>query len=76
LIGKFGEGFKIAALVLLRGYDESIVKDFTSKPVGVTPWEPKNVYILNDDSKWSFYLQIDAVLDKDRRSVYWKRETI
>jgi hypothetical protein len=75
LIGKFGEGFKIAALVLLRGYDESIVKDFASKPVGITPWEPKNVYILNGDSKWSFYLSRDSNLDNER-CVYWKKETI
>ena len=31
-IGKFGEGFKVAALVLLRGYDLNYVKDNKSVP--------------------------------------------
>jgi hypothetical protein len=64
LIGTFGEGFKIAALVLLRGFNRESEFWIESQkkikvPENVKNWEPKKVHIMNDNEKWTFYMDKD-----------------
>ena len=70
---KFGEGLKIAALVLLRGYDTDIIRLNKNLPESARVWEAKTMTILNNESKWSFSLRPDSNIEYEI-CLHWIKE--